>query len=221
MDCAKQADRLVRSLERPDLRQLFPADTGCLGAWFRAFADVMTEAADGRRWIEKSPQNIFCVRQIDRYVADARIVHVVRDGLDNVASIIDAADHHDSFRGRFQGPDRVRRATAYWNNCLRISASSVGRARHVVVRYEDVVEFGAEALRPVAEALDVTITREMLVYRTDGIVRPGEEWKLQPDQSIRPQPSKFTTALSADEQASVRANALDVEQFVPRRSHSA
>ena len=60
----------------------------------------------------------------------------------------------------------------------------------------------------------------MLVYRTDGIVRPGEEWKLRPDRAIRAQPSKFTTALSAEEQDYVRSHTLDADQFVPRRSHS-
>lgn len=221
VDGSPHADRLVRSLGRPDLRGLFPDGSRDVGAWFRAFAAAMDAAAEGRRWVEKSPQNVFCVRHIERHLPRARIVHVVRSGPENVASIIHAADHHEPFRARFNGPDRVKRATAYWNSCLRISARCAGRARHAVVRYEDVVEHGAAALGEVSALVGAEITGDMLAYRTEGIVRPGEAWKESADTAVSARPSRVDTALSAEERDYVHAYVLDADRWVPRRGASA
>ncbi len=46
---------------------------------FSDFQNMMTSASGGRRWVEKSPQNVFIVELIEKYIPDALFVHTRPD----------------------------------------------------------------------------------------------------------------------------------------------
>lgn len=183
---------------------------------FSEFCSMMDAGSGGRRWLEKSPQNIFCLHLISRYIPNARVVHIVRGGRDNVASIIDAASRHGAFRYRFGGKYGLRKAIHYYNACLAVSKRYRVRRNHAVIRYEDLVVDPLRALQPVSRLLNINITKAMLRYDAKGICTLDERWK-QHDPQIRPQPNKFDTLFSADEQYLIITKTLDADVLFPRR----
>ncbi len=216
-------DQVTRHGER--LRRLGLADTAVIrptGRRFRIrrifeeFAAVMDAAARGKRWIEKSPQNVYCIHLLDRYFPTARFVHMVREGTANVASLVDAGRTHDAFRGRFGGADGVRRALAFYNSSVEMTRRYGHRPRHVVVRYEDLAQDPRATTRSLEDPLGIRIDDRMLRYDTARIITANEPWK-DGNVEIRLRESKFGRVLDEAEQDYVRSRVLDADELFPRR----
>jgi hypothetical protein len=190
-----------------------------MGAIFSCFDRVLSELADGRCWLEKSPKNLFILDYIDRYLPRARVLHVVRNGADNIASLRDAGLHHYDFQGDFGGPDGVRNALAQWNQALRVSCQWQGHVRHYLLRHEDLCEAPEASVRAICDFLGLRFDPGMLRYDPEQVSWSHEVWKRRTDTGIRPQPSRFATALSAEEQILVQREALAVDAYLPRRFH--
>lgn len=210
--------RFLDQIGREDLRGLVPPATRSIARACAAFTRIMETIADGRRYVEKTPQNIFCIELIARHVAHARFVHIVRDGRENIASLHAATQRYPDFRCRFGGSHGLRKMIGYWNNSLEISRRYARHAGHVVVRYEDVVAAPKEALRPVGALLGIEIADDMLRYDTAGISLGTEVWKRKPSTEIAPQPAKFDATFSPEERRMVEALALPADRYFPRRS---
>lgn len=209
----------LRIIEREDAMSLVPASTRSLGEAFEAFTRLMDELSGHQSWIDKSPENIFCVDFIDRYIADAIVIHIVRGGQDTVASCVSAGKKHKTFRNRFGGPTGVRRAVRYWNRTVDITLACAKRPNHHIVRYED---FAADASATVGDLCDVLgqprPEHGELTYDLSKIATSNETWKESFASSISQAPSKFAETFSPDEQAWIDENLAPLEQLIPRKT---
>lgn len=108
------------------------------------FATVHADYAASRgktRWCEKTPRYTVIADLVAELYPDARFIHVVRDGLDVVAS------HRQRWGWR-----SAHDAIADWRTLVRKArrfGASVGEERYLEVRYEEVVADAEAALRPV------------------------------------------------------------------------
>lgn len=182
---------------------------------YRDLVDLMDTLSGGGRWVEKSPQNMFCIKHISRHIPDARFVHIVRDARDNIASILDAASKYKPFKKRFGGYDGIARATYYYNAFLRETVRCSGKSRHAVVRYEDIVADPLMALKPIEPVIDIEITTDMLHYDIGSIASDQEEWKIN-EKAIMPQKSKYFNVFSRSEREFIEENSLSADILVPR-----
>lgn len=188
-----------------------------MAAAFNAFDATLTELASGRRWLEKSPLNLFIADYIDRYLPHARVIHVIRDGPDNIASLRDAGLRYYDFEGFYGGPNGVRNALAQWNEALRVSCEWRNHERHYHLRHEDICVAPEEMARELCDFLDLSFDPAILQYDPHKVSWSHELWKQRSDTAIQAQPSRFKSALSVDEQALVLRETLDVESYFPLR----
>jgi hypothetical protein len=179
---------------------------------------MMQTLSEGQRWIEKSPINIFCVNEIDKHIQGAKFVHVLRNGEDNIASLIDAGNKYGTFAWRFGGSDGVKKAVAYYNNAVRYSLGVCGRPNHVIIRYEDLAAKSSPALEKVSSLCNIAITKDMLKYQVNGLSSPKEEWKRSGSTEIAPAASKFHTVLDEAQRRYVAKHAIKIERLLPRLS---
>jgi hypothetical protein len=180
---------------------------------FADFCSMMTTISSGGIWLEKSPQNIFCLDLIDKYIQDARVLHIVRDQNDNIASLFDAANKYDVFARRFGGKKGLRKAIHYYNGCLKISHKYKEHPNHVIIRYEDFVKHPLASLAPISALLRIDFSPDMFVYNTRGLQTPSEVWKNN-DRNISPQRSKLPLFSSRQIQLVARY-ALDADTYFP------
>mgnify|MGYP006421812033 CR=1 FL=1 len=187
-----------------------------ISAIFKKFDSIMTELAGSRSWIEKSPQNIFCLYLLNSHFQDARFLHIVRDGEATIGSILDAANRYASFRSRFGGADGLKKAISYYNKAVLESVKWNNHPRHLLLRYEDLAAQPNEALKPLEQFLGIKIDSEYISYRTQGIVRDDEEWKKN-QETISLAESKFQVILSREEQQEAKKTLIQADAVIPRR----
>jgi hypothetical protein len=209
-------EEFLVSIGREDVLGLVPRKLYSLRRSFEVFVSVFDCLAGGGSWVDKSPENIFCVDEIDQYVPNAWVVHIVREGRDAVASCVAVGRKYRAFEGRFGGSDGVRRAVLYWNNAVLASRACAGRANHFLLRYEDFVEDPRGTLSPICKAIGISLDEQDPTYNLRGIAAPAEVWKVRETHAIRKAESRFEEVLDSVERRYVEANILPVEDLVPR-----
>lgn len=112
----------------------FRANT-CI-ARFIDLLDALAMQASRSIWVEKTPNHLLYIPEIEACVPDARFIHVIRPGADVLASLADAYlrfENDDAFGG---GSVHWARR---WNRAMQIHEACIGRANHAFVFLEDLV----------------------------------------------------------------------------------
>ncbi len=183
----------------------------------RAFVGVMDAGAQARAsslWIEKSPIHLHHMVEIARYVPEARFLHMLRDGRDVVASLVDLCEREPDrwvpqlISGNVDVPSRgmlIHAAAARWNGDLNLSLACRGRRGHHLLTYESLVEDSRATLAGVAAFLRIEYDAAMERHweSADEVVGPRREMQhmektFQPLEDRRLQ--RFTAVFSAEEQ---------------------
>lgn len=108
-------------------------------ACVRRYVEMLDTAAmhqGCRWWVEKTPEHLLYLDEIAECVPDAHFVHVLRRGIDVVASVIDADLRVDvaSFRG---GAAQWGRR---WNRAMELHMAQIGNRHHHLLCLEDLVD---------------------------------------------------------------------------------
>lgn len=176
------------------------------------FACMLEEAARGRRWIEKTPQNIFVLDYLDRYFKNATFIHIVRSHTENIASLVDAASKYRNFSNRFGGPDGLDKAIAYYNKALAVSISRRYSKRHLILRYESLTADVDVYLRKLESFLSIPGHSLSPVYDISKIATSLEVWK-QGDRRVSRAPDKARSIFNEAQLERVQEHALDPDRW--------
>jgi len=180
---------------------------------FEDFMDAYAEKSGKEIWVEKSPNHLYYIEEIERYICDAKFVHIVRRGEDVVASIFDAAQKgskgNDFSCSISENVDR-------WNSGIRVTSKYAGEHNHFVVRYEDLVSDPRVELEKLCDFLGVKNTEGMLDDRlaaASSLIRSSESWKQGAVEEIESnRPSKFTRVFTDEQQKYICEN-LEVREL--------
>jgi hypothetical protein len=205
--------KVLRALDLPERPDLLPPRALTLAPAVRryvALLDRLTQDAGAAVWLEKTPMHVHYLPLIERHVPDVRVLHIVRDGRDVVASLFERARDYPGAFGRQQGTAfGVRR----WNEALRVSHAYLGRPGHSFLTYEELVEDPEAVLRRVCGEVGLPFDPAMLEDRpADGVIRDRQGWVQGAHRAPRKQASRFATLFPPDEQAAI-TRALDLPLY--------
>jgi hypothetical protein len=131
---------------------------------FRVILETYADAVHKPRWGEKTPHNLYYVREILQDFPGAKIINLVRDGRDVAV---------EQLRSAF-GPRNVYAAAKIWKK-VQQTADTV---RHELppstwldVRYEELVSNPVEVLTEVTAFLGESFDPATLEYHRDGIAK--------------------------------------------------
>ncbi|GLQ96239.1 hypothetical protein GCM10007863_06570 [Dyella mobilis] len=136
--------------------------------------DGLAVQAKRSMWIEKTPLHLFYLPEIESYLPEARIIHVIRPGLDVLASITDAELRYDnkSFSGGLM--QWVRR----WNRAAEVHRSRIGVRNHHFVFLEDLIHNPTEEWQRLCKFLDLRSDVDLDQTCHQNIADPkAEPWK--------------------------------------------
>ena len=178
---------------------VFPRTAECVNAFI---ACLDRQAAERGRpvWLEKTPKHYRYADAIARYVPAARLVHVIRDGRDTVASIRDrAARFPDEFGHQHDPAYGVR----LWNRAVRQALRRASSGRDLVIHYETFATQPGAVLERLCTFLGLGFDERMLdqVLESDVYASSEEPWKDGVATSVRAASSKFGSVFTSGERA--------------------
>jgi hypothetical protein len=145
----------------------------------RRLLGILDEIASRRGyavWLEKTPMHLRAVPLIERLsmgIPRTDFVHVIRNGVDAVASLREASRHWEDAYDLKRGAER-------WNTDVRRSLARAGAPRDHFVVYEALAAEPEATLARLVEALGLTPDEGMLARRgrmARGLVTGEETWK--------------------------------------------
>ena len=161
------------------------SEQACVACFF-ATLDQLTEQAGRTMWLEKTPMHLLYLDEIERYLPDARFIHVIRPGMDVIASLLDAnlrygADH--AFGGD------LARWAGRWNRAAEIHRQHIGDSRHHFIFLEDLTRDPESTWQRLCTFLELPTTVSLDDTCRQTISDPAlEPWK-KAALSGKPQPT--------------------------------
>ena len=177
---------LARSSGRRRLRRLEhmlasgkPARAAPLtpAACVRRYVDLLDGCASrsgATLWVEKTPSHLIYIEEIARNIPDARFIHVLRNGADVMASIMDGDLHqptHDFGGGLAVWARR-------WNRSIEMHLARRDDPRHLLLCLEDLAARPQWGWHRIREFLGLDASLSLLPQPASHITDPGREpWK--------------------------------------------
>lgn len=122
-----------------------------LSGYVRDFVALLDEVslARGRSvWVEKTPNHLFHIDTIAEHVPNPKFVHVLRNGEDVLASLIDACLRYQHEMTGRAFDKSIPQWIAHWNAAIEIHERHACDRNHCIVFYEDLIaDFDGEYAR--------------------------------------------------------------------------
>jgi hypothetical protein len=119
----------------------------------RSTLDSAASQAGTSHWLEKTPNHLHYVGEIERYIRNAKMIHMIRSGRAVVASLYQVSREHPDV----WGPQSIDALTETWRSDLHRSRSCIGRRNHAFVSYERLVADPRSVLRRLCAFLDLPL----------------------------------------------------------------
>ncbi len=211
----RRARRALRAIARDLGRAAVPGLHLGLSGYVGEFAGMLDAAARDHHcsvWLEKTPNHVFYLDVIQRYLPQARFIHLLRRGEDVVASAIEASLRYAGIGDGNVFCESIPWWVACWNAAVAAHREYAGLDNHCAVFYEDLVrDFDGEYAR-LCEFIGVAPAqpRDGAVKRVARLER--EPWK-QAAVSGRliPAAQKFEALFGPDTQDWIREQLLSYD----------
>ena len=180
--------------------------------------DIITEQAGCGGWVEKTPMHFWDVETLLEAADNTRVLFLVRNGVDVVASIRDRAEKHKL--KMFSGQDDPAYAINLWNESLAAAMATIDHPRVGVIMYEDFCQAPEEHISKLASFVSdepVTAPTQSVEF---AIRTEREAWKEGLSEGIAVSPSKAPQYFSAEQIAQIESE-LDLASYAALRQSAA
>lgn len=165
----------MRQLGGNDTNGTAPRRTSSCVAQFIATMDQAATQAGRSMWLEKTPNHLLYIDEITAHLPDAQFVHVIRPGIDVLASIADANLRFDDNHGFGGG---TKQWAHRWNRAMSIHRKHVGRPGHHFVFLDAFTEQPPEQWQKLCMALSLNPDAPLADACAQPIADLGDEpWK--------------------------------------------
>ena len=155
-----------------DLDRVDPEST------IRAFFELYAEREGKPRWGDKTPNYVKRMTQIEKFIPEARFIHMIRDGRDAALS---------RFKRLLKDPPPMDTVAERWVRKIEGARADAEKLNHYIeVSYEDLVRDTETQLRRVAEFLELPWDEGMLRYYERAESRMAEMHRDLPGDEGKP-----------------------------------
>lgn len=148
-------------INRPELLQDFD-DSQTVAtkvSWFVGVLDGLAAEQNKSIWLEKTPEHIYFIEDIQRFLPDAKFIHILRNSMDTIASLHEATrSSHDLW-----GPGwDLNHCITRWKEARLISHKYAKKSNHILVNYEEIVDNRVKKLKEICDFMGVAYDEKML-----------------------------------------------------------
>ena len=119
---------------------------------FIKILDNLAEEQAKSIWVEKTPEHIYFIDYLENLLPDALFIHILRNGIDVIASMYDASRKSPEAWG---GIWDLEFCIERWQEAILISNQYVDKHNHILVRYEQIVENPQRVLSKIFQFIQV------------------------------------------------------------------
>ena len=171
-----------------------------------AALDQAALAAGKPFWLEKTPDHLDHVDAIQQVCPDARFVHLIREGKETVASLLDVTRQYPDAWGR--EPWSVQRCVTRWCTDVAAALRLQDCPGHLLVSYERFVEAPEAETQRLCTFLGLIFDPAMIARESavgEDVVLESEPWKARSGGAIQAGQGKFEQLLTDVEREAVLA----------------
>ncbi|MEX0780303.1 MAG: sulfotransferase [Balneolales bacterium] len=202
---------ILNRLERKELESFLPPQPLTYEESVKVYISILDKIASDKRknhWLEKTPRNIFNVELISKHVPHSKIIHIVRDGREVVASIQMRAKKYPK---QFGWQD-LEYAINLWNKAISKTQKFIEYKGHYVTKYEDLISDTDLIVNDIFSFLELNLVGVKLKDRKnvfDESVIEKEEWKQNVTGNIESKNNKFSKIFNNEEQKYVCSKLIE------------
>lgn len=199
--------KFLSEIEHPELIELLPKTPLFMGRYTNIFTRILNKIAESQdkdMWLEKTPEHLEYIKYIERFIPEAKIIHIIRNGQDVVSSLYSLAKNHPQYwldEHRFNDIDSC---IDWWIKAISISQRYLDRPNHFFVQYEELVSDTPKILAELCQFLKIEFCQEMMENYSDNaeeLIRGREIWKTNINREIKSTNSqKFYRLFNAEQQ---------------------
>ena len=159
--------------------------------------------------LEKTPEHINHIDDIEKYVRGAKFIHLVRRGTDVVASLYEVTRKHPEWWG---GEWPLDWCIYRWNQAIEISHKHLHKPNHLGVTYEFLVENTSVSLQNICDFIGIEFEENMMrdYHRVAANLTRQASGRTVSDKIAPTSGNKFDRLLSEAEKKYVLDNLLSV-----------
>jgi hypothetical protein len=182
--------KLLEELGHPEMKSKLPRLAIFVRQFSNAYVDVLDTlclAQAKTAWVEKTPNHLHHIDQIQKLVKDAKFVHIIRNSADVVASLYDVTNKYPEMWGGLGWS--IDRCIFKYCEDTRLSKAYLSRKNHWLVRYEELVNEPKLVLTKLCKFINVSFEEQMLKdypISSARVILENEPWKVSTSQPILP-----------------------------------
>ncbi|MEG3839012.1 sulfotransferase [Microcoleus sp. herbarium14] len=149
-------------INRPELLRDFDVSqtTENKVGWFVGVLDGLAVEKNKSIWLEKTPEHIYFIEDIEKFLPDAKFIHILRNGMDTIASMYEATrSFHDLWGDVWDLEHCIDR----WKYAMLTSHKYVNTSNHILVKYEELVDNKTHILSQVCNFMGIEYDAGMLI----------------------------------------------------------
>ncbi|MBE9186267.1 sulfotransferase [Microcoleus sp. LEGE 07076] len=149
-------------IKRPELLQDFD-DSQTVETktrWFVGVLDGLAAEQNKSIWLEKTPEHIYFIDDIERLLPEVKFIHILRNSMDTIASMYDVTRMYSNLWG--PGWD-LNHCIERWKHAMLTSHKYAGKSDHILLKYEELLDNKTKILGDICDFLGISYSDEMLV----------------------------------------------------------
>ncbi|MEG3918839.1 sulfotransferase [Microcoleus sp. T3_A4] len=149
-------------IKRPELLKDFDDSqtVEAKASWFVRVLDGLAAEQKKSIWLEKTPEHIYFIDDIERFLPDAKFIHILRNGMDTIASMYDATRSFNELWGA--GWD-LNHCIYRWEHAMLTSHKYINKSNHILVKYEELLDNKTQILGKLCNFMGIEYDGTMLV----------------------------------------------------------
>ena len=129
-------------------------------AWFVGILDSLATEQNKSIWLEKTPEHMYFIEDIERLLPNAKFIHILRNGMDTIASMYEATRNFSNLWGA--GWD-LNHCVGRWEHAMLTSHKYIKKSNHIFIRYKDVLDNTTKLLGEICNFMGIEYEDEMLL----------------------------------------------------------
>lgn len=129
-------------------------------SWFVRILDGLAVEENKSIWLEKTPEHIYFIEDIQRLIPDAKFIHILRNGMDTIASMYEATR---TFSDLWGGIWDLEHCIERWKYAVLTSHKYVNKSRHMFVKYEELIDNKNLVLAGICDFIGIEYDAAMLI----------------------------------------------------------